>query len=66
MFNFDMYQMDEFNASAASELDHVGSQPHAREYLERQLFGMRSDRKFHMIDDQVIDHPAGIHFGGTP
>jgi hypothetical protein len=62
----DSYQRDELYASWSQQLDTVGMQPHAREYLERDLFGLRSERKFEKIDGQTIDYCAGIHFGDTP
>jgi hypothetical protein len=62
----DPYQTDELEPSWCTQLDTVGMQPHAREYLERDLTGMRSGRKYNMIAGQVIDHCEGIHFDGMP
>lgn len=63
---FDNYQLDEFEASACSQLDVVGMQPHAREYLEHKANCMRSDRKFEFIAGQMIDYCDGIQFTGRP
>ena len=60
------FEMGELDPSICTDLDTVGMQPHSREYLERQMLGIRSDRRFMSIDGQVIDHPAGIQFSGTP
>lgn len=62
----DAYQTDELYPSFATQLDTNGMQPHAREYLERDLTAMRSARKFSMIAGQTIDHCDGIQFSGTP
>ena len=64
--HLDRYQREELEPSWATQLDTVGMQPHAREYLEREVNCMRSARKFECIADQVIDYTDGIHFGGTP
>lgn len=66
MDRLDMYEMDELEPSASMQLDTVGMQPHAREYLERAMNGMRSARKLINIDGQVIDCPEGIQFSGNP
>lgn len=63
---FDYDQKCEIEASASMQLDTVGMQPHAREYIERSSTGMRSDRKLLIIDGQTIDHPDGIQFSGRP
>lgn len=63
---FDLYQREEFEPSVCQQLDTVGMQPHAREYLERQMNCMRSERKFEHIADQTIDYPEGIQFSGRP
>jgi len=62
----DRYETDELEPSWSMQLDTVGMQPHAREYLERQENGMRSDRQYRMIGGQIIDHPPGIQFSGRP
>jgi hypothetical protein len=62
----DEYQRDEMYPSWATQLDTVGMQPHAREYLERDMSGLVSERKFIKVDGQPIDYCAGIHFNGTP
>ena len=62
----DAYQTGELEPSWSTQLDTVGMQPHAREYLERQMNCMRSDRQYEMIGGQVIDYPDGIHFESTP
>lgn len=63
---FDMYQREELEPSASMQLDTVGMQPHAREYLEREMTCLRSERKFECIAGEMIDYPSGIHFGDTP
>jgi len=63
---FDRYELGELESSITTQLDTVGMQPHAREYLERESTGMRSARKLMMIDGQVIDHCDGIQFSGMP
>lgn len=62
----DYDQTCELDPSWTTQLDTVGMQPHSREYLERDLLGMRSARKYQMIAGQMIDYPEGIHFGDTP
>lgn len=62
----DPYQMGELESSWATQLDTVGMQPHAREYLERDATSQRSARKMYCIDGQTIDYVDGIHFGDTP
>ena len=62
----DAYQMGELDPSWSTQLDSTGMQPHAREYLERDLTSLRSSRKFTEIDGQVIDYCEGIQFSGTP
>ena len=63
---FDMFQREELEPSWSTQLDTVGMQPHAREYLEREMNCKRSERKFEMIADQVIDYTDGIQFSGRP
>lgn len=53
----DSYQKMELEPSWCSQLDVVGMQPHAREYLERDQNNARAE---------LFDHPAGIHFDGCP
>ncbi len=62
----DPYQTSELEPSWCTQLDTVGMQPHAREYLERDLTAIRSGRKYNKIAGQIIDHPEGIHFGDMP
>lgn len=62
----DAYQTSELDPSWSTQMDTVGMQPHAREYLERDLTGMRSARKYSMVAGQVIDHCEGIQFSGKP
>jgi hypothetical protein len=62
----DNFQRMELEPSWASQLDIVGMQPHAREYLERDLNCVRSEKKFEHFTGQTIDYPAGIHFDGCP
>lgn len=62
----DQYQTDELEASWSMQLDTNGMQPHSREYLERDMTGMRSARKFTVVAGEVINHCNGIHFGDTP
>ena len=59
-------QLEELEPSWTTQLDTVGMQPHAREYLERKVNCMRSERKFQMMSGQMVDYPAGVHFGDTP
>jgi len=63
---FDMYQKGEFEESWSNQLDVAGMQPHSREYLEHEMNCKRSERKFEMIADQVIDYTDGIQFSGRP
>ena len=63
---FNPYQTEELEPSWATQLDTVGMQPHAREYLERDSTSMRSARQMTVIDGQMIDHCDGIQFSGTP
>lgn len=62
----DAYETGELEPSWSTQLDTVGMQPHAREYLERDLTAMRSARKYSMIAGQVVDHCEGIQFSGSP
>ena len=62
----DPYQVAELEPSASMQLDTVGMQPHAREYLERSSTAERSCRKFEMISGQMIDYCKGIQFTDTP
>jgi hypothetical protein len=57
---------DELEPSWSTMLDTVGMQPHAREFLEREMTGIRSDGYFECMTGQTIDHMPGIHFGDTP
>lgn len=66
MHRFDAYERGEFDPSWSTQLDTVGMQPHSREYLEREMSCMRSDRKYEMICGQPLDYSEGIHFGGKP
>lgn len=63
---FNMYQRDELEPSACQQLDTAGMQPHSREYLEREMSCMRSERRYEMIAGQMIDYPDGIQFSGKP
>lgn len=60
------YEKGELEPSWSTQLDVVGMQPHAREYLEYQLNCKRSERKFEMVDHQTIDYSDGIQFSGRP
>lgn len=62
----DAYEMGELEPSWSTQLDTVGMQPHAREYLERDLTSMRSHKKFSMVDGKVMEHCDGIQFSGRP
>ena len=66
MQHFDMYEREELQPSWTTQLDTVGMQPHAREYLERSMSCMRSDRKFEMIAGEMLDYSPGIQFSGRP
>ena len=65
-YQLDAYQKKELEPSWSMQLDTVGMQPHSREYLERQMNCMRSDRKYEMIAGEMIDYSPGIHFDGMP
>lgn len=62
----DRYERDELQMSASNQLDVVGMQPHAREYLEHEMNCMRSERTYEMIGGQMIDYTDGIQFSGKP
>lgn len=62
----DAYQRGELDPSWSTQLDTTGMQPHAREYLERDMTGFRSGRKYTIMSGQVIDYSEGIQFSGTP
>jgi hypothetical protein len=62
----DAYERGELEPSWSTQLDTCGMQPHAREYLERDLTANRSQRIYTTIDGQTIDHCDGIQFSGTP
>lgn len=62
----DSYQIGELEPSWTSQLDVVGMQPHAREYLEHEMNCMRSERKFECIAGEMIDYSPGIQFTGRP
>lgn len=63
---FDAYQMRELEPSASMQLDTMGMQPHAREYLERKMTCKQSDRKFEMVAGQMMDYVDGIQFTDMP
>ena len=62
----DEYDKYELQMSPCSQLDVVGMQPHAREYLEHELNYVRSERKYEMFEGGYIDCPSGIQFSGMP
>ncbi len=62
----DYYERCELEPSWTTQLDTSGMQPHAREFVERDVVADRSHRKFYMIDGQMIDCCDGIQFSGTP
>ena len=64
--HLDNYEIDELEPSWCTQLDTVGMQPHSREYLERTMNCIRSERKFTMMEGRVMDYAPGIHFGDTP
>lgn len=64
--HLDAYQMGGLEDSWCTQLDTVGMQPHSREYLERDVLGMKSRYAFETIDGQTIDHCDGIQFSGSP
>jgi hypothetical protein len=66
MERFDSFEKQELEPSWASQLDVVGMQPHAREYLEHEMNCERSERQFEIISGQMIDYPRGIQFSGSP
>lgn len=61
-----MDELNELEPSWTTQLDVVGMQPHAREYVEYCLNNARSHRKFEMLGDQIIDYTPGIQFSGRP
>lgn len=63
---FDRYQLGEFERSWSGQLDKVGMQPHAREYLEDEMLCKASYRRFEVVDGQEIDYCEGIQFSGSP
>ncbi len=64
--SLDMYNLAQLEPSWSTQLDTTGMQPHAREFLERDLQGIVSGHKFHTVDGQTIDYCEGIHFGDAP
>ena len=62
----DKHQMNELQMSVSNQLDVVGMQPHARECLEYEMNCARSERKFEMIEGQMVDYTPGIQFSGRP
>lgn len=62
----DRYQEQELEMSASNQLDVNGMQPHAREYLEHEVNCARSQRKYEMIEGEIMDHTQGIQFSGKP
>lgn len=62
----DRYQDYELEMSASNQLDVHGMQPHAREYLEYEVNYARSERKFDMIEGELMDYTPGIQFSGRP
>lgn len=64
--SLDRYQLGELEPSWSTQLDTTGMQPHAREFLERDMSGMVSCRKFTQMGGQMIDYCEGIQFSGTP
>lgn len=62
----DRYQQDELEMSASNQLDVNGMQPHAREYLEHEVNQARSQRKYDMIEGELMDYTPGIQFTGKP
>lgn len=62
----DLYQREEMEMSASNQLDVNGMQPHAREYLEHEINCARSERKYEMIEGEIMDYTPGIQFSGKP
>lgn len=60
------FNREDFEPSWATQLDVVGMQPHAREYLEYEVNCARSARKFEMIEGAPMDYSEGIQFSGSP
>ena len=60
------YEQYELEPSASQQLDINGMQPHAREHLEYELNCARSQRKYDMIEGELMDYSAGIQFSGRP
>lgn len=62
----DDYETSELHMSACSQLDVVGMQPHAREYLEHMMNYIQSERKYEFFEGGYIDCPPGIQFTDMP
>jgi hypothetical protein len=62
----DKAQKEYLEPSWASQLDVVGMQPHAREYVESEVNCMRTRYCFNEISGQSIDYTDGIQFSGKP
>jgi hypothetical protein len=62
----DRDQKESLEPSWASQLDVVGMQPHAREYVEGEVNCMRTRYCFNDISGQSIDYTQGIQFSGKP
>ena len=63
----DMYDpMDGFTPSWSTQLDIMGMQPHSREHLEYEVNCARSERKFQMIEGELMDYVEGVQFTGRP
>ena len=66
MERLDEYQKMELERSWSNQLDRVGMQPHAREYLESEMNCVRSYYRFEQEVGQDIDYSPGIQFSGCP
>lgn len=65
-YNLSAYEMGELEPSASMQLDTEGMQPHAREYLERDMTGNFIIRHVERCGHQTIDYTEGIQFSGKP
>ena len=62
----EQYETYELEPSASMQLDINGMQPHSREHLEYEVNCARSQRKFDMIEGEMMDYAEGIQFSGKP
>jgi len=66
MFGNDFYNSSELEPSWTMQLDMNGMQPHSREAVERSVNHARSERKYQMIEGELMDYVTGIQFSDKP